>query len=182
MIPKHNKYYVDPKQYLDADAVARQAQAMFPKIRFGVGPAALNANFDGDDSVIVAQLSKVSAGAGTLTQSRNFEVKRVVPAEPPPTREHSTPSTPSEAIQYKEGDAVFVLSLGIEGKIKNVLPHGIVNVELADGVTETMLAKNVEPVQKGPTTSTPIAAPAPAPAKESNPAPPEGPTAPGGEA
>lgn len=163
MIPKQNKYYVDPKQYLDADAVARQAQAMFPKIRFGVGPASLNANFDGDDSVIDAQLSKVRVGAETPTQSRNFEVKRVVLAESTPTREHSTLSTPSEAIHYKEGDAVFVLSLGIEGKIKNVLPHGIVNVELADGVMETMLTKNLEPVQREATSLPPmVEAPRPA--------------------
>ena len=145
MVPKQNKYYVDPSMYLDADAVARQAQAMFPKVRFGVGPAALNANFDGDANVMAAHLSNLPVGGAG---AKAADARSFVPASPAPVREELTPA---EAIHYNDGDSVFVLSLGIEGKVKNVLPHGIVNVELADGITETMLAKNLEPVQKAAT-------------------------------
>jgi hypothetical protein len=174
MISKQNKYYIDASMYSDANSVASRVQAAFPKIRFGVGPASLNANFEGDEGSIVAYISNraplKSGGAQIATKSA--EPKRFVPVPSPSGRENSAPP---EEIQYKDGDAVFVLSLGIEGKIKKVLPQGIVIVELADGITETMLAKNVEPVQRGGTNTSNENAP-PAPTKvstDASPPPPE---------
>lgn len=165
MLFKQNKYYIDPNLYLDADSVARQAQATFPKVRFGVGPTALNANFDGDENLIAAHLSKLPMAAGVMVemefgvskvQTKAADIGRFVPA-PMPVHENSPPP---EAIHYNEGDIVFVPSLGIEAKIKAVLPHGIVNIELADGITETVLAKNIELVQKDAASpSTPPEAP-----------------------
>lgn len=160
LMPKQNKYYIDASKFSDADAVARQVQAAFPKVRFGVGPAALNVNFEGDEGPIVAYLSNIAPLKQGESQAamKTAETKRFVPA-PPQSREEPNP--------FKEGDIVFVPSLGIEAKVKKVMPHGIVNLELADGITETMLAKNLEPVQKGATNLPPTTAATP-PATPSN--------------
>lgn len=154
-LPKQNKYYFDQTVYPNAEALARQAQGLFPSIRFGVGSSVANANFNGDESVILAALSlpappqpiKAPIKAPmhsdvSHVREKNADIGRFVPTPKP---ENSAPTEP--LIEYKEGDIVLVTSLGIEGKIKSVLPSGIVNVELADGITETMLAKNLEPMQ-----------------------------------
>jgi hypothetical protein len=189
MMPKQNKYYIDASMYSDADSVASRVQAAFPKIRFGVGPASLNTNFEGDEAPIVAYISNRAPlkSGGAQIGAKSEETKRFVPVPSPSGRENSAPP---EEIQYKDGDAVFVLSLGIEGKIKNVLPQGIVIVELADGITETMLAKNLEPAPKAaasrPNDAPPVVPPKasaapPASANAQSDGPSQAPPASGGE-
>lgn len=183
-IPKQNKYYFDQTVYANAEALARQAQGLFPSIRFGVGSCTANANFNGDESVILAALSlpaplqpiKATIKAPmhsdvSRAREKNADIGRFVPMPKP---ENSAPAEP--LIEYNEGDIVLVTSLGIEGKIKTVLPHGIVNVELADGITETVLAKNIEPVQRDAMNSpTTMAEPhAPSKASSDDPMPREG--------
>ncbi|HRI65771.1 MAG TPA: hypothetical protein PK156_16105 [Polyangium sp.] len=176
MMPKHNKYYIDASVYSDADSVARQVQSAFPKVRFGVGPAALNANFDGDEGQIVAYLANIPPLRGPNHPLKSADPKRLAPDTPPRPREVT--------IQFKEGDAVLVPSLDIEAKIKKELPQGIVHVELADGILETMLAKNLEPAPP----AAPQSANPPPPPAPPNAAPPppanvqrDAPAAPGGE-
>jgi hypothetical protein len=197
-IPKQNKYYFDQTVYPNAEALAHQAQGLFPSIRFGVGSSLANANFSGDESAILAALSlpppplKAPIKAPmhfdlSHAQEKNADMRRSAAL---PVQENSSLAEP--VIEYNEGDIVLVTSLGIEGKIKSVLPRGLLNVELTDGITETVLAKNVVRVQRAsetakentpppaeakentpPPAETKGNAPPPAAAKENTPAPPE---------
>lgn len=160
-IPKQNKYYFDQTVYPNAEALACQAQGLFPTIRFGVGSSLANANFSGDENVILAALAlppppqPIKAPIKAPMHS-DVSHAREKPADmgqfvPAPKHENATPAEP--VIEYNEGDIVLVTSLGIEGKVKSVLPRGLLNVELTDGITETVLAKNVVRVQRASETA-----------------------------